>query len=136
MLQYVARSLDETKYTFHVDIPNYQCANGGTIPTELLITPLRPDITIMDRKTKTFKILELTCPLEPNIKARNIDKKNKYAHLLTDITNVKTSLTCFEVGSRGYLSPDNHDRIKELHRYCKPGLKLRKFKENISAISI
>ena len=136
ILQYVADSLDESKYSFYVDIPGKQHSNGGTMPTELLITALRPDITILDKKNKTFAIFELTCPLEPNLKKRHTEKSNKYAHFLTDITTVKPTLECFEIGSRGYLSPDNHSRLKALHAYCKPGIKMKKFKENISAISI
>ena len=68
ILQYVADSLDDTKYTFYVNILGRQHSNGGTVPTDLMITQLRPDITILDKKNKTFSIVELTCPIEPNLK--------------------------------------------------------------------
>ena len=100
------------------------------------VTPLKPDIIIIDKKKKTFNIFELTCPMEPNINKRNSEKSRKYSHFLTDITCYTPTLTCFEVGSRGYVSPDNHARLKILHSFCKPGIKIRKFKENISALSL
>ena len=74
--------------------------------------------------------------MEPNIKKRNTDKSRKYSHFLTDITCYTTTLTCFEIGSRGYVSPDNQLRLKKIHSFCKPDIKLKKFKENISALSL
>ena len=74
--------------------------------------------------------------IEPNIGKHHTYKTNKYAHFLTDITKTEPKLECFEIGYRGYISPDNHLRLKALHEYCKSGVKLRKFKENIAAISI
>ena len=90
----------------------------------ICITPLRPDITILDKKNKTFNMFELTCPLEPNIGNRHMEKGNKYSHFLTDITSLKPTVTCFEIRSRDYVSPV---RLKTFHTYCMPGLKIRKF---------
>ena len=53
------------------DLPGHTTPNGGSVPIEILVTPLKPDITILDRRNKTFNIFELTCPLEGNIKTRN-----------------------------------------------------------------
>ena len=78
----------------------------------------------------------MTCPLEPNIQKIHIEKTNKYSHFLTDITCLTPAVTCFEVGSRGYISPENQSRLKSIHAFCKPSIKLKKFKENISALSI
>ena len=105
------------------------------IPINICITTLRPDIIVLDKKTKSFNIFELTCPLEPNIGKRHSEKRNKYFHFLTDITSLKPTVTCFEIGSRGYESPDNQARLKTLHSYCKAGVKITKFKENISALA-
>ena len=82
-------------------------------------------------------IWELTVPFENNIKARNKDKSDKYAHLITDIKTHKTSVNAFEVGSRGHLSKDNLDRLKtSFCKYCDKSSKQKKFLENISAITI
>ena len=97
---------------------------------------LRPDIVIIDEKKKSMHIFQLTSPLEPNITKRHSEKSEKYAHFVTDIDQFRTKVTCFEVGSRGYVSPDNHERLKSLHAFCKPNTKLMLFKENISALAI
>ena len=109
---------------------------GGTIPPELTITQLKPDITIWDKQNSKFNIFELTCPLEENIEKRHTEKSNKYAHFLTDITGAKTSVTAFEISSRGYLSPRNHTHLKDLHKFCKPDVKLSTFKKNVSTLSL
>ena len=36
-------------------------AGGGTIPPEVSITNLKPDITIWDKTNEKFHIFELTC---------------------------------------------------------------------------
>ena len=136
VINYILNCLDNTKFEFYSDLDGRTTATGGTIPVTVCITPLKPDITIIDKKTKTFNIFELTCPMEPNIKKRNSDKFAKYSHFLTDISCYTPTLTCFEIGSRGYVSPDNQTRLKTIHSFCKPGIKLKKFKENISALSL
>ena len=136
VINYILNCLDTAKFEIFSDLAGHTTATGGTIPVEVCITPLKPDITIIDKKTKTFNIFELTCPLEPNIKKRSNEKSEKYSHFLTDIVSYSPTLTCFEVGSRGYLSPENHTKLKTLHGFCKPGIKMKKFKENISALSL
>ena len=74
IINYIVQSLDTHKYTVHSDIPGHEAAGGGTVPPELAITPLKPDITIWDKECEKFHIFELTCPLEENIVARNTDK--------------------------------------------------------------
>ena len=136
VINYILNCLDNTKFEFYSDLDGHTTVTGGTIPLTVCITPLKPDITIIDKKTKTFNIFELTCPMEPNIKKRNTDKSRKYSHFLTDITCYTPTLTCFEIGSRGYVSPDNQLRLKKIQSFCKPDIKLKKFKENISALSL
>ena len=67
------------------------------------MTALRPDIVIIDEKKKSMHIFELTCPLEPNIAQRHTEKSQKYAHFVSDIDQFRTTVTCFEIGSRGYV---------------------------------
>jgi hypothetical protein len=55
---------------------------------------------------------------------------------VTDITDYNCQVTCFEIGSRGYISSRNHSSLYTLHKFIKPGIKLSKFKENISALSV
>ena len=136
VINYIVQSLETTKFTVHSDIPGHEAAGGGTIPPEVTITALKPDITIWDKEKKIFKIFELTCPLEENVEVRHRDKENKYAHFVQDISVARASVTAFEVSSRGYISPRNHKHLKELHKYCKPNIKLATFKKNISTLSL
>ena len=98
------------------DLPGYRVGGKGSIPPELCITLQKSDIVIQDQKNK--------------------EKSDKYAHFVTDMTGYKCQVTCFEIGSRGYISPRNHSALYTLHKFTKPGTKLPKFKENISALSV
>ena len=84
----------------------YNCG-GGTIPPELCVTRLKPDIVIVDEIKKKLHIYELTVPLNMNIDQRNREKTQKYTPFLTDITNYTCTLNCFEVSSTGYINPRN-----------------------------
>ena len=85
MIKYILTCLDTAKYRVLSDLEGYTAPGGGTIPIDVCITTLKPDITVLDVKNNTFNIFELTCPMEPNIKKRNVQKK--YSHFLQDITS-------------------------------------------------
>ena len=72
VLKYISECLDKTKYSCYVDIPGCQTPAGGTLPPALLVTPLRPDIVIIDKKKKEVNIFELTVPGEGRIKCHMI----------------------------------------------------------------
>ena len=55
---------------------------------------MRSDIVIISQDE--VSIFELTVPLDPHIKAANFLKTEKYSRLAP-----------FEIGSRGYISPEN-----------------------------
>ena len=64
-------------------------------------------------------------------------KLEKYQHFSTDILRLKTTVTPFEIGSNtGYISRENKENIKRIHKYCKREIKLKNFKNNISAIAV
>ena len=136
IVNYVVNSLDTQKFSVHSDLPGHEAAGGGSIPPEVCITSLKPDITILDTVNKKFHIFELTCPLFANIDKQHDYKTNKYAHFLTDISHLKTTVTAFEITSTGHISTRNHTHLQALHKFCKPGIKLSNFKKNISALSI
>ena len=129
-------ALDTERFECYVDIPGKKTANEGTLPADIAITSSRPDIVIIDRNAKFVHIFELTVPFEMNIDSAHLYKENRYGYLLADITSVRPFVTNFEIGVRGYVSKSNHERLKSLHKYCKKGLKLKKFIENISALAI
>ena len=132
------QSLDTTKYSVFSDLPGYTVGGEGSVPPELCITVQKPDIVIQDKKNKILHIFELSVPIETNgnIDKRHREKSDKYAHFVTDITGYNCQVTCFEIGSRGYISTRNHSSLYTLHKFTKPGIKLSKFKENISALSV
>ena len=111
-------------------------AGGGTIPPEVCITNLKPDITILDKKTNSFHIFELTCPLERNIEIRHLNKTNKYSHFTTDISHLTTTVTAFEISSLGHITQRNKKHLLDLHKFCKKGTQFNTFRKNISALSI
>ena len=96
----------------------------------------KPDLVICDETNGSLFIFELTVPFETNLDTRHREKSDKYAHFVTDVTNMNTSVICFEIGSRGFISSRNHSSLFTLHKFVKPGLKLKTFKQNISALSL
>ena len=136
ILNFILQWLDTSKYSVFSDLPGHEAAGGGTIPPEVCVTNLKPDIVIIDKVKKELHIFELTCPLETNIEKRHLDKQNKYAHFVKDITAFTTTITAFEVSSRGFINKRNHQHLQALHRMCKAGIKLNTFKKNISSLSI
>ena len=137
ILTYISQVVDKSKYEVFIDIPGHQTAGSGTIPAEAgVVTADRPDVVILDRKEKQLHFWELTMSFETNFDFAHTHKQNKYAYLLTDVTTFIPSVTAFEIGARGYISKQNSERLKLLHKFCKPGLKLKEFVDNISAISV
>ena len=136
VVNYVLKCLDTEKYSVFSDLPGHEAAGGGTIPPEICITNLKPDIVIVDKLKKNLHIFELTCPFKRNIDERHKYKQDQYAHFCKDIKSFNTTVTAFEVSSRGYLSKENHGYLHSLHKLCKPGIKLTTFKKNISSLSI
>ena len=134
LINYCVSQVNTDKYTVYSDIPGHEAPGGGTIPPQFCVTPLLPDIVLVEKITNRIHIFELSCPGESLIDVRNIQKGNKYAHFLIDIPNCK--VTAFEVSSKGYISPRNHSSIKLLHQYMKPDMKLNVLKRNLSMLSV
>ena len=87
--------------------------------------------------SKEVSMFELTVPSETRIEISNKLKLDKYKHFTTDIQNHKVTVTPFEIGSsQGYISRENKTALHSLHKFCQSDIKLKKFKENISAITI
>ena len=137
VLNYIASCLDTEKYTCFVDIPGHQTPAGGTLPPNLTVSVLKPDIVVVNNQKKTVDIFELTCSAEHRIQTANQIKAHKYSHFETDIIHFKATVIPFEVGSHtGYITRDNKTRLASLHKYCKKSIKLKIFERNISAITI
>ena len=128
--------MDKSKYECYIDLEGTQTPAGGTIPPSLTVTTLKPDIVIVNKKNKTVSIFELTVPSEARIETSNKIKLEKYEHFKQDIKNYEVSVIPFEIGSHtGHISRNNKTNLNKLHKFCKPDIKLKKFKDNISAIT-
>ena len=137
ILNYIQTCLDSSKYTCYIDLPGHQTQDGGTIPPEIMVTTLKPDLVIIDRQRKSLEIFELTVPGETRISTAHKLKFQKYQHFCSDINTYKVSVIPFEIGSHtGYVSRENVENLNKLHKFCKRDLKLKSFKKNISAITV
>ena len=128
--------MDTEKFKVFADLPGHTADGGGTVPADICVTVHKPDLVIIDEKNGSLYIVELTVPFETNIEIRHREKSDKYAHFVTDVTNMNTSVICFEIGSHGFISTRNHSSLFTLHKFMKPDLKLKQFKQNISALSV
>ena len=82
-----------------MDIEGCQTPAGGTLPPSLVVSTLRPDIVIVDKKNKEVNIFELTVPSESRIKISHNLKYHKYQHLISDIGGQSVNIIPFEIGS-------------------------------------
>ena len=71
VLRYIANCLDKTKYECYVDIEGEQAAGGGTLPPNIIVSNLKPDIVVISRKDPKLSIFELTVPSEQRIEKAN-----------------------------------------------------------------
>ena len=71
LLKYIVFSVDTEKFRVFSDIQGHQAAGGGSIPPEICVTNLRPDIVVINVENNTVNLLELTCPSEQNIDIRH-----------------------------------------------------------------
>ena len=137
ILSYILKCLDTQRFKVYSDIDGFQTSNGGTIPPNILVTTLRPDVVIIDEKKKAIYIFELTVPGELRIKEAHKLKHSKYEHFERDITSYKVKVIPFEIGSHtGLVTNDNRKYLHELHSFCKSDIKLKKFIQNISVIAV
>ena len=137
VLYYISKCLDKKRYKCFLDLDGQRTEAGGTIPPSLAVTLKKPDIVIVDQKTKSAHIFELTVPGETRLETAHKLKTESFSHFVTDIQSHRVTLTPFEVGAHtGHINNENKNRLKTLHGFCTKDIKLKKFKENISAIVV
>ena len=120
-----------------MDIAGHQTPAGGTLPPNIIISTLRPDIVIVDDKKKEVKVFELTVPGEMRINESHRLKSEKYQHFATDIKSHTASVLPFEIGSNtGHITRENASTLHTLHKFCRKDVKLKQFTKNISSIVV
>ena len=136
IIKYIYDNIDSEKYEVYADLDNCRVSESVTVPPHIIVTSHKPDLVIIDNQKSEIHIFELTVPFETNIETRHLEKSNKYSNLTTDIDIISPHLTCFEVGSRGYLTPDNRKRLKTLQKFCKKSISHKQLMKEVSQIAI
>ena len=101
------------------DMPEYQAPHGGTIPPEILVTNLKPDLFIVNEVSKVAVVFELTCPWDTNIDRSHAYKEEKYAALVADLSiDYKVYHFSVEISVRGHITRANRSCLKSLAFRC------------------
>jgi len=111
--------------------------NGGTIPAQIITTTEKPDITLINKESKSITLIELTVPFETNITKARERKTERYSNLANDINNMtqwECQLICFEVGSRGLITRDNKTQIRKILKLV-GDTKVKQMLKDLSTIS-
>ena len=98
------------------DLPSYK-VNGTTIPADILVSTgegSKPDLVLINRKSKTIALLELTCSLPGSASKAHTFKDKKYTQLALDLEEkgYQVFLVPFEVLSPGHISHQCKESIK------------------------
>ena len=112
--------------------------NGGTIPPDILVTQLRPDLVIINRQEKIISLLELTCSFERNAGAANLRKTLRYTALKSDLEDrgFRCLLVPFEVGSRGHVRKASKSNILNIFLTFNISASPYKCVKNMSKLSL
>ena len=90
------------------DLPGHQSPQGGSIPSHILVTALKPNIFVFNQFSREVIVFELTCPWDKNIARSHQYKTEKYASLVNDLANdYLVSFFSIEVSARGQVTKDN-----------------------------
>ena len=102
------------------DLGGSQAPHGGTIPPDVLVTNLRPDVVILNRESRRIALLELTCPWDKNVDNAHSFKQEKYSPLMADLSRTYTTFQfSVEVSVRGQVTKANRSRLKCLaYEFC------------------
>ena len=106
-------------FSLFSDLTGFQSPNGGVIPPHVLVTPLRPDLFLINEQSKEVVLFELTCPWERNIESSHEYKENKYAPIVADISrSYRVFHFSVEVAARGLITKQNKARLKSFALKC------------------
>jgi hypothetical protein len=121
----------------YADLPEFWL-NGRTFPPDVLCTPLRPDLVLINRKTRSIELLELTCSFECNIESAHLRKTRNYNDLKTDLQkeNWNVFLVPFEVGSRGLMTKRNRKSLISVFKRNRTKLKHTLLLKELAKISL
>ena len=105
-----------------VENQTFKEVSVGTVPIDIYLTNLRPDLVIIDRANMSVIILELTVPFETNFANAQERKCLKYGGVISGIEEAgyKCDFFSMEIGARGIPAQGT---CKTLRRICKTSKK-------------
>jgi len=129
--------MDRKRFTVRADLPGF-LGHGGTIPPEILITPVKPDIVLISKDSKDIVVIKLTSPSEPRIGISRAGKSSKYAATVQDLKDLgyEVKLFTIEVSARGILSKENRESVKMITKLSRDGTNFQKVCKNLSKIAV
>ena len=127
----------EDNTTIYADLPDHQI-NCGTIPADILTTPQRPDLVIINRSEKKIALLELSVSFENNLESAHLRKRLRYENLTSDLQEKgwETENLPFEIGSRGLVTKRNKNTIFSTTKKYNIKVKKNQLVKDISKISL
>ena len=106
-------------FSLSSDLVGFQSPTGGVIPPHVLVTPLRPDVFLVNEESREVVLFELTCPWERNIDRSHEYKENKYAPIVADMSqNYRVFHFSVEISARGLITKQNKARLKSFALKC------------------
>ena len=106
-------------FSLFSDLAGFQSPTGGVIPPHVLVTPLHPDVFLVNEESREVVLFELTCPWERNIDRSHEFKENKYAPIVADMSrNFRVYSFSVEVAARGLITKQNKARLKSFALKC------------------
>ena len=78
----IIRPKSHDGFVLFSDMDGFQAPHGGTIPPNVLVTNLKPDLFIFNEDARLAILFELTCPWDANIEKSHDYKEKKYSSLL------------------------------------------------------
>ena len=90
-----------------------------TLPVNVIVSKLKPDMVIYNRQENSIHLFELTVPFETNINKAHDIKHKKYLDLVSEIADNEfiCDHTCFEVGLSGLITPENVGHITKIFSF-------------------
>ena len=92
-------------WLFHTDLPEFiESGCRFSVPHDIILTDLKPDLLIISRNAKILIIVEVTCPNDSNLEFWRKKKRDKYEKLRRWMAYGWTChVFSMEVSSRGFV---------------------------------
>ena len=87
-----------------------------TIPDDIYLTNVRPDLVTVNRKDRVINVVELTIPFETNFRQAYMRKAERYKELISGIEQggFRCNFFSLEIGSRGIINQGTSCSIRKI----------------------